>query len=257
MAELRFYYDIVCPYAYLASMQVEALAARVGAELQWRPVLLGGLFRAASAPSPRRRDEPASRPLQPARPPALGRPLGRPAHLPGCAPAPHRRGHAPAHRRRPPAEARRASAARSSAPTGPTDSTSATAPSSPSSPAASASILTLWTARPPATASSPAPPRPPSSAPSACRPSPSAIASGGGQDRLHFVEAALGGQPPRPGDRPIDPRGARRDRSLLRLLQPLRLPRRHPDRADRRRPPRPRVLAADPPRRPLPRARHP
>ncbi|MBK8259925.1 MAG: DsbA family protein [Nannocystis sp.] len=51
MAELRFYYDIVCPYAYLASMQVEALAARVGAELQWRPVLLGGLFRAAYAPS--------------------------------------------------------------------------------------------------------------------------------------------------------------------------------------------------------------
>lgn len=50
VAELRFYYDIVCPYAYLASMQVEALAARVGAELQWRPVLLGGLFRAAGAP---------------------------------------------------------------------------------------------------------------------------------------------------------------------------------------------------------------
>lgn len=42
---LRFYYDIVCPYAYLASRRVEALAARTGAEIEWCPVLLGGLFR--------------------------------------------------------------------------------------------------------------------------------------------------------------------------------------------------------------------
>jgi 2-hydroxychromene-2-carboxylate isomerase len=43
---IDFYYDIVCPYAYLASTQVEALAARAGVELRWQPVLLGGLFRA-------------------------------------------------------------------------------------------------------------------------------------------------------------------------------------------------------------------
>jgi len=41
-----FYYDIVCPYAYLASTRIEALAARCGAELRWRPMLLGGVFRA-------------------------------------------------------------------------------------------------------------------------------------------------------------------------------------------------------------------
>jgi 2-hydroxychromene-2-carboxylate isomerase len=50
MAELAFYYDFSCPYAYLASTQVEGLCARHGAELSWRPVLLGGLFRAHATP---------------------------------------------------------------------------------------------------------------------------------------------------------------------------------------------------------------
>ncbi len=45
LMHLRFYYDIVCPYAYLASRRVEALAERVGAEIEWCPVLLGGLYR--------------------------------------------------------------------------------------------------------------------------------------------------------------------------------------------------------------------
>ena len=46
MASFTFYYDVVCPYAYLASTQVEAAAARAGAEIEWVPVLLGGIFRA-------------------------------------------------------------------------------------------------------------------------------------------------------------------------------------------------------------------
>ena len=46
---LDFYYDIVCPYAYLASTQIEAGAARTGAELVWHPVLLGGNFRHVNA----------------------------------------------------------------------------------------------------------------------------------------------------------------------------------------------------------------
>jgi 2-hydroxychromene-2-carboxylate isomerase len=41
-----FYYDVVCPYAYLASRRVEAMAARTGAEIEWVPILLGGVFRA-------------------------------------------------------------------------------------------------------------------------------------------------------------------------------------------------------------------
>ena len=45
----QFYYDLVCPFAYLASTQVEAMAARAGAEIEWVPILLGGVFRAIGA----------------------------------------------------------------------------------------------------------------------------------------------------------------------------------------------------------------
>jgi 2-hydroxychromene-2-carboxylate isomerase len=43
---LPFYFDYSCPYAYLASTQVEALSARTGMPLEPRPILLGGVFRA-------------------------------------------------------------------------------------------------------------------------------------------------------------------------------------------------------------------
>ncbi len=46
MVRLEFFYDFTCPYAFLASMQVEELAQRCGAELHWRPMFLGGVFRA-------------------------------------------------------------------------------------------------------------------------------------------------------------------------------------------------------------------
>jgi len=48
--ELDFWFDYSCPYAYLGSTQVEALARRTGAELTFRPMLLGGVFRAVGAP---------------------------------------------------------------------------------------------------------------------------------------------------------------------------------------------------------------
>jgi 2-hydroxychromene-2-carboxylate isomerase len=47
---IEFWYDVVCPWAYLASTRVEDLAARTGVELVWRPMLLGGLFRHHGAP---------------------------------------------------------------------------------------------------------------------------------------------------------------------------------------------------------------
>lgn len=50
VARLDFWFDYSCPYAYLASTQVEALAARTGAELSWRPMLLGGVFAANGTP---------------------------------------------------------------------------------------------------------------------------------------------------------------------------------------------------------------
>jgi 2-hydroxychromene-2-carboxylate isomerase len=48
--QLDFWFDYTCPYAYLASTQVEALAARTGDRLRWRPMLLGGVFRARATP---------------------------------------------------------------------------------------------------------------------------------------------------------------------------------------------------------------
>ncbi|MBP6830703.1 MAG: 2-hydroxychromene-2-carboxylate isomerase [Deltaproteobacteria bacterium] len=47
---LDFWFDYTCPYAYLASTQVESLARRTGDELHWRPMLLGGVFRANATP---------------------------------------------------------------------------------------------------------------------------------------------------------------------------------------------------------------
>ncbi|KAK3670363.1 hypothetical protein LTR78_009716 [Recurvomyces mirabilis] len=47
---IEFYYDISCPFAYIASTKIEALASRTGANLIWRPVLLGAIYRATSAP---------------------------------------------------------------------------------------------------------------------------------------------------------------------------------------------------------------
>jgi 2-hydroxychromene-2-carboxylate isomerase len=50
MARLHFWFDYSCPYAYLASTQVEALAARARATLVYEPMLLGGVFRALGTP---------------------------------------------------------------------------------------------------------------------------------------------------------------------------------------------------------------
>ena len=50
MAALHFWFDYSCPYAYLASTQVAALAQRTKAELVYEPMLLGGVFRAVGTP---------------------------------------------------------------------------------------------------------------------------------------------------------------------------------------------------------------
>jgi 2-hydroxychromene-2-carboxylate isomerase len=44
--KLEFFYDFSCPYAYLASTQIERVASRGNAELEYKPFLLGGVFRA-------------------------------------------------------------------------------------------------------------------------------------------------------------------------------------------------------------------
>jgi len=50
MARLEFWFDFSCPFAYVASTQVEQLAQRTGAELDLRPMLLGGVFKARGTP---------------------------------------------------------------------------------------------------------------------------------------------------------------------------------------------------------------
>jgi 2-hydroxychromene-2-carboxylate isomerase len=42
---LEIYWDFSSPFAYLGSTQAEALAARTGATLVWKPMLLGGVFK--------------------------------------------------------------------------------------------------------------------------------------------------------------------------------------------------------------------
>jgi 2-hydroxychromene-2-carboxylate isomerase len=43
---LEFFFDYASPYSYLACQQVEAVVKRTGAELRWRPLLLGAVFKA-------------------------------------------------------------------------------------------------------------------------------------------------------------------------------------------------------------------
>ncbi len=42
----ELFYDFVCPYAYLASLDVEELARQTGSTISYRPILLGGVYRA-------------------------------------------------------------------------------------------------------------------------------------------------------------------------------------------------------------------
>ncbi len=44
---LRFHFDFSSPYGYLASERIEALAARHGRAVDWRPMLLGAVFKIA------------------------------------------------------------------------------------------------------------------------------------------------------------------------------------------------------------------
>jgi 2-hydroxychromene-2-carboxylate isomerase len=51
MKEVAFYFDFSSPFAYLGSTQIEAVAARTGAKVVYRPFLLGALFKAIGTPN--------------------------------------------------------------------------------------------------------------------------------------------------------------------------------------------------------------
>jgi len=44
-APIEFYFDLSSPYGFLASHGIEALAAKHGRSVDWRPVLLGPMFK--------------------------------------------------------------------------------------------------------------------------------------------------------------------------------------------------------------------
>ncbi|CAH3106479.1 unnamed protein product [Porites lobata] len=50
MKEVVFYYDVVCPFAFIARKLIEGVARRTGAKIRWKPVLLGGLYKGTQAP---------------------------------------------------------------------------------------------------------------------------------------------------------------------------------------------------------------
>jgi 2-hydroxychromene-2-carboxylate isomerase len=50
--QVEFYFDFGSPTAYLAYTQLPRIAKESGAEIVWRPMLLGGVFKAAGNQSP-------------------------------------------------------------------------------------------------------------------------------------------------------------------------------------------------------------
>jgi 2-hydroxychromene-2-carboxylate isomerase len=49
---VEYFFDFGSPTSYLASTQLPRIAAEAGAELVWRPMLLGGVFKATGNASP-------------------------------------------------------------------------------------------------------------------------------------------------------------------------------------------------------------
>ena len=49
---IDFYFDFTSPYGYLAACKIEALAAKHGREVNWRPYLLGAAFKVNGSRAP-------------------------------------------------------------------------------------------------------------------------------------------------------------------------------------------------------------
>ena len=48
--ELQYFFDFASPYAYLGACRIESLAAAANAQLTWRPMLLGAVFKHIGGP---------------------------------------------------------------------------------------------------------------------------------------------------------------------------------------------------------------
>ena len=58
MAKLEFFFDVSSPWTYLAFERVEGIAERTGAELVWKPFLVGGVFNKVNPSVYQRRENP-------------------------------------------------------------------------------------------------------------------------------------------------------------------------------------------------------
>ncbi len=47
---IRFFHDFASPFSYLAATQIDRIATEHGVEVEWSPVLVGGLFRSIGTP---------------------------------------------------------------------------------------------------------------------------------------------------------------------------------------------------------------
>lgn len=61
MPKLEFFFDCSSPWTYLAFTRIEALVERAGAEIVWRPILVGGVFNAVNQGLYQRRANPEPR----------------------------------------------------------------------------------------------------------------------------------------------------------------------------------------------------
>ena len=52
MRSAEFFFDLSSPYSYLASTQLPGIAARTGASFVWRPMVLGAVFKATGNATP-------------------------------------------------------------------------------------------------------------------------------------------------------------------------------------------------------------
>ena len=52
LSPVQFYFDFGSPTSYLASRALPVIAREVGATIDWKPVLLGGIFQSTGNASP-------------------------------------------------------------------------------------------------------------------------------------------------------------------------------------------------------------
>ena len=58
MVHVEFFYDLSSPWTYLAFNNIQPLLAETGAEVTWRPFLVGGVFNAVNPSVYQARAEP-------------------------------------------------------------------------------------------------------------------------------------------------------------------------------------------------------